>query len=136
MDQPTTVAAAEPGLPPPYLGGAHDPTAAVDDIDGGGVDEGSGPSGRRQQQAGGADSGVDGKEATAADDDDASCKDLEGEALDMRRGFDDAELAACIKVLKALGGGDQAMFRHRAHKQLRVALVKAVVQVHTRLTQR
>ena len=67
------------------------------------------------------------------------------EALSARRGFDDAELATCLKVLRALGsdggtadattsdrvgGGDapddapgvSPLFHHKAHKQLRVAL--------------
>ena len=67
------------------------------------------------------------------------------EALSVRRGFDDAELATCLKVLRALGsdggtadattsdgvgGGDapddapgvSPLFHHKAHKQLRVAL--------------
>ena len=70
-------------------------------------------------------------------------------ALDARRGFDDAELAACLKVLRALGDpGDgvppvpaaaadddvsaessspparrvSPLFHHRAHKPVRVAL--------------
>ena len=69
-------------------------------------------------------------------------------ALDARRGFDDAELAACLKVLRALGDpGDDVpvpaaaadddvsaessspparrvspLFHHRAHKPVRVAL--------------
>ena len=84
--------------------------------------------------------------------------DLSPEAFDASRGFDDAELETCLKVLRALGrGGDadaenqptaaadadgtdpeapsgvHASFHHRRHKPLRVALQPLLAELRGQL---
>ena len=88
----------------------------------------------------------------------AELDDLSPEAFDASRGFDDAELATCLKVLRALGGGGDAdakhqpaaaadadgtgpdapsgvhaSFHHRRHKPLRVALQPLLVELRGQL---
>ena len=88
----------------------------------------------------------------------AELDDLSPEAFDASRGFDDAELETCLKVLRALGGGGDAdanhqpaaaadadgtgpdapsgvhaSFHHRRHKPLRVALQPLLVELRGQL---
>jgi len=89
----------------------------------------------------------------------AELDELSPEAFDASRGFDDAELETCLKVLRALGGGGDAdaknqqpaaaadgdgtepdapsgvhaSFHHRRHKPLRVALQPLLAELRGQL---
>ena len=89
----------------------------------------------------------------------AELDELTPEAFDASRGFDDAELETCLKVLRALGGGGDAdaksqpaaaadgdgtgreqvtsgvhaSFHHRRHKPLRVALQPLLAELRGQL---